>query len=67
MRDIFDVLIPLALTAVAVTLGIGIYSLFRGGAFGHAWSNKLMRLRILCQAIAIVIVAAAVWWRAAAH
>jgi hypothetical protein len=48
-------------------LGIGIYSLFRGGAFGHAWSNKLMRLRILCQAIAIVIVAAAVWWRAAAH
>jgi len=67
MRDIFDVLIPLALTAVAVTLGIGVYSLFRGGTFGRAWSNKLMRLRVLLQAIAVVVVAAAVWWRGSAH
>jgi uncharacterized membrane protein len=67
MRDVFDILIPVALAAVAITLGMGVYSLFRGGDFGRAWSNKLMRLRILLQAVAIVIVAAAVWWRAAAH
>ena len=67
MRDVFDTLIPVALAAVAITLGMGVYSLFRGGDFGRAWSNKLMRLRILLQAVAIVIVAAAVWWRAAAH
>jgi hypothetical protein len=67
MRDVFDLLIPAALTAVAITLGLGVYSLFRGGQFGRAWSNKLMRLRVLFQAIAIVIVAAAVWWRASAH
>ena len=67
MRDIFDLLVPLALLAVAITLGFGIYSLFRGGAFGRAWSNKLMRLRVLLQFCAIMLVAAAVWWRHGAH
>ncbi len=63
MRDIFDILIPLALAAVATTLGFGIYTLFRGGEFGLKWSNKLMRLRVALQAVAILIIAAAVAWR----
>ena len=32
--DIFDILILLALLAVLVTLGFGLYALFRGGEFG---------------------------------
>jgi hypothetical protein len=67
MRDAFDILIPVALAAVAITLAIGVYSLFRGGDFGRLWSNKLMRLRVLLQFCAIVIVAAAVWWRTRGH
>ncbi|MEP6968012.1 MAG: twin transmembrane helix small protein [Pseudomonadota bacterium] len=63
MRDIFDLLIPLALAAVAITLGFGIYTLFRGGEFGFKWSNKLMRLRVLLQACAILILVAAFAWR----
>ncbi|HEV2364235.1 MAG TPA: twin transmembrane helix small protein [Caulobacteraceae bacterium] len=63
MRDAFDVLVPLALAAVALTLAAGIYSLFRGGDFGRAWSNKLMRLRVLLQFCAILIVIAAVLFR----
>jgi nitrogen fixation-related uncharacterized protein len=64
MQSIFDILIPLALLAVLVTLGFGIYSLYRGGDFARSNSNKLMRLRIVLQAVALVILAAAFWWSA---
>ena len=61
--DLFDYLIFAALAAVSTVLAFGIYALFRGGDFGRSWSNKLMRLRVLTQAIAIAILVAAVWWR----
>ena len=63
--DLFDYLIFAALAAVATVLGFGIYSLFRGGDFGRSWSNKLMRLRVLTQAIAVAVLMLAVWWRGA--
>lgn len=62
--DVFSFLIPAALIAVAAVLAVGIYSLFRGGDFGRSYSNKLMRLRVVMQAIAIVVLLAAAWWRA---
>ena len=61
--DLFDYLIFAALAAVSVVLALGIYSLFRGGDFGRSWSNKLMRLRVVTQAIAVAVLMAAVWWR----
>ena len=61
--DVFDYLIPAALAAVSIVLAFGIYSLYRGGDFGRSYSNKLMRLRVVMQAIAVVILMAAVWWR----
>jgi uncharacterized membrane protein len=64
--DPFDFLVPAALAAVAVVLAIGIYALFRGGDFGRSYSNKLMRLRVVMQALAIAILVAAVWWRSQA-
>ena len=51
----------LAMFAVLVVLGIGIFSLVRGGTFRENWSNKLMRLRVLLQAIAIVILVCLAW------
>lgn len=62
MHGVFSYLIPIALAAVAATLGMGIYSLFRGGDFARAWSNKLMRLRVLLQFCAILILVAAMLW-----
>jgi len=62
--DIFSYLIPAALIAVSAVLALGIYALFRGGDFGRSYSNKLMRLRVLAQAIAIAVLMGAVWWRA---
>jgi predicted membrane protein len=61
--DLFDYLIYAALAAVALVLAAGIYSLFRGGDFGRSYSNKLMRLRVVMQAIAVALLVIAVWWK----
>jgi hypothetical protein len=61
--DIFSYLIPISLAAVSVILAAGIYALYRGGDFGRSYSNKLMRLRVVAQAIAIAVLMGAVWWR----
>jgi hypothetical protein len=61
--DFFSYLIPASLLAVTAVLALGIYALFRGGDFGRSYSNKLMRLRVVAQAIAIAVLMGAVWWR----
>jgi drug/metabolite transporter (DMT)-like permease len=63
MKDVFDLLVPVALLAVLGALGFGIYALFRGGDYGRSHSNKLMRLRVVLQFVAILVLCAAVWWR----
>jgi hypothetical protein len=63
MTDVFSPLILIALAAVFITLCVGIYALFRGGDFGRSYSNKLMRLRVVLQFVAILILVAALVWR----
>lgn len=58
-----DIVIYIALAAVATTLAFGIYSLYRGGDFARSYSNKLMRLRVLLQFITVLILVAVFWWR----
>jgi uncharacterized membrane protein len=58
---VINILILAAIAAVTITLGFGLYALFRGGDFGRTWSNKLMRLRVLLQAVAIVLLALGAW------
>ena len=67
MTDVFTWLIPAALAAVFITLCFGIYALFRGGDFGRSYSNKLMRLRVVLQFVAILVLVAAMLWRGARH
>lgn len=54
-------LIPFALAATAIFLGVGIYSLARGGAFAKENGNKLMRLRVSAQAVAIALIMLFLW------
>lgn len=61
--DLFDWLIPIALGAVFITLCFGIYSLFRGGDFARSHSNRLMRLRVVLQFVAVLVLVAAMIWR----
>jgi hypothetical protein len=65
MDTLFNILIPLSLAAVFLTLCVGIYALFRGGEFGRSHSNRLMRLRVALQAVAVVVLLAAFWWTGA--
>jgi len=46
----------IACLAVLAVLIAGLYSMWRGGEFSRKWSNKLMRLRVMLQAVAIVII-----------
>ena len=62
--QIFDILIILAILAVTITLGFGLYSLFRGGAYARSNSNRLMRLRVGLQAVAVLILVAGMLWKA---
>ena len=63
MERWLDIVIYIALAAVAITLAFGIYSLYRGGDFSRSYSNKLMRLRVLMQFVAVIILVAVFWWR----
>jgi uncharacterized membrane protein len=62
--EIFDILILIAIAAVTITLGFGVYSLYRGGDFARSHSNKLMRLRIVLQAVAVLVWMGGMWWKA---
>ncbi|HWA00341.1 MAG TPA: twin transmembrane helix small protein [Caulobacterales bacterium] len=57
--NLFAYLIPAALLLVFVTLCFGIYALFRGGDFGRSWSNRAMRMRVVAQFVAILVLVAA--------
>ena len=49
-------LVAIAVGVVAMVLVMGLYTLFKGGAVAASWSNKLMRIRVLAQAIAVAII-----------
>lgn len=55
MSSIFNLLIPVVLFATFAVLCVGVFAMFRGGDFGRSWSNKLMRLRVLTQFVAVLI------------
>jgi hypothetical protein len=54
-----SILLPIAVAAVAIVLLLGLLNMMRGGSPNR--SQKLMRLRVLLQFVAIVITMLAVW------
>jgi hypothetical protein len=60
MSDVLShLVVPIAIGAVAVVLLLGLWNMMRGGSPNI--SQRLMRLRVLLQFIAIVIVMATIW------
>ena len=49
------ILLGLSMLAVLGVLFWGIFSMARGGEYNVKWSNKIMRYRVVLQAIAILI------------
>ncbi len=52
-------LVPIAIGAVAVVLLLGLINMMRGGS-PHT-SQRLMRLRVLMQFIAIIVIMLTIW------
>jgi hypothetical protein len=52
-------IVPIAIGAVAIVLLLGLINMMRGGSPNT--SQKLMRLRVLLQFVAIVIIMATIW------
>jgi hypothetical protein len=60
MSDLMSyVVVPLAIGAVAIVLLLGLINMMRGGS--PQTSQKLMRLRVLFQFIALVIIMLTIW------
>jgi hypothetical protein len=55
-------LVAAAVAVVAVILVSGLYTLFKGGDVAATWSNRLMRLRVLAQFIAIIVIMAVLYY-----
>jgi hypothetical protein len=51
--------VPAAIIAVAIVLVLGLLNMMRGGSPNR--SQKLMRMRVLLQFVAIVVIMAAIW------
>ncbi|MHB2205893.1 twin transmembrane helix small protein [Methylobacterium sp. CM6257] len=58
-----NTLVLIACLAVALVLFLGLANMMRGGSANL--SQKLMRLRVLLQFVAILIIMGVVWWRSA--
>ena len=56
-------LVTIALGAVAVVLLLGLVNMMRGGSANT--SQRLMRLRVLLQFAAIVVIMGVIWFRSA--
>jgi len=60
MHSLLQILVPLAVGAVAVVLFLGLGNMVTGGSPNR--SQRLMRLRVLLQALAIAVIMAAVYF-----
>ena len=60
MGPVLYFLVPFAILAVAVVLGFGLVNMMKGGSAER--SQKLMQLRVLAQAIALLIIMGAIYF-----
>ena len=67
MGVFIDILIAVAMLAVVISLGLGIYAFLKGGETGRENSNKFMRYRVMSQAVAIVLITIGFIYKANHH
>ena len=56
-----SLIVSLATGAVAIVLLLGLANMLRGGSASR--SQNLMRLRVVLQALAILLIVLVLWWR----
>lgn len=58
MQSILAVFIPIAVGITFLVLVVGVVSMLRGGSFDAKNSNRLMRLRVIAQLVAVLLIGA---------
>ncbi|MBM3486083.1 MAG: twin transmembrane helix small protein [Alphaproteobacteria bacterium] len=56
MEKVLPILVIVAVVATLAVLAVGIIAMLRGGEFNRKYGNRLMRLRVLMQLIAIGLI-----------
>lgn len=62
MGSFLHALVPVFIGATFAVLCVGIFAMFRGGEFNRNWSNKLMRLRVAMQFVAVIVIMGALYF-----
>jgi hypothetical protein len=56
------IIVAIAIGSVFAVLCLGLWTLWKGGEVAASWSNKLMRIRVLAQFVAILIILAVLYF-----
>lgn len=56
------IVVAIAIGIVFAVLCTGLWTLWKGGAVAASWSNKLMRIRVAAQFVAILIILAVLYF-----
>ena len=62
-----SVLVAVAIFVVFVILCLGLYTMMKGGDMAASYSNKLMRLRVVAQFFAIIVIMAVLLFSQSGH
>ena len=62
LQDPLFIIAAIACLAVLIVLMIGVGGFARGGDFNRKYANKLMRLRIAAQFVAVILILVFVWF-----
>ncbi|GAA6210237.1 twin transmembrane helix small protein [Cognatishimia sp. WU-CL00825] len=63
LQDPLLIVVVVAILAVLVILLVGVGGFAKGGEFNKKYANKIMRLRIAAQFVAVVLILLFVWLR----
>lgn len=59
MNSFSAIALILCLVSIAAVMGLGIFSMAKGGEFNEKYGNKLMQARVMLQGLAIAMLALA--------
>ncbi len=59
MNSLLPVLIVLSMLSVFGVLGLGLFSMVKGGEFNKKYGNKLMQARVILQGVTVALLALA--------
>jgi hypothetical protein len=61
MTSFINALVPIAVAAVGIVLILGLANMLRAGAPSR--SQSLMRLRVMLQFVAIIVIMGVIWFK----